>query len=316
MKKLIRYFNQNRKKILLILLIIVFLIILVRVLNYIVKTNIQEENNNISNTNTNRDTSIPSEAIISGEEIPEEEAREDKEIIDNFVNACNDKLYTNAYSMLSKECQDNVFNNNIDYFKNNYVDVVFETSKTYKLEGWLNKENMTYKITYINDNILATGSMENGLNYTDYITIDGKDEKINIFGFIDEVDSDITKTQNNITIQIVSIETYMNEVIYNILVSNNNEKTILLSDYSDNKQICLVDSNDIEYISYLNEIPQNNLIFEPGVKKEVSIKFSKSYSSSSKIEKMLFKNIYLDYEAYVNNEDTDNIEKIQFEINI
>lgn len=316
MKKLIRYFNQNRKKILLILLIIVFLIILVRVLNYIVKTNIQEENNNISNTNTNRDTSIPGEAIISGEEIPEEEAREDKEIINNFVQACNEKLYEDAYSMLSTECQNNVFNNNIEYFENNYVNVVFETNKTYKLEGWLNKENMTYKITYINDNILATGSMEDGLNYTDYITIDKNNEKINIFGFIDEVKSDITKTRNNITIQIVSIETYMNEVIYNILVSNNNETTILLSDYSDNKQVCLVDSNDIEYISYLNEIPQNNFIFEPGVKKEVSIKFSKSYSSSAKIEKMLFKNVYLDYESYANNGNTDEIEKIQFEIDI
>ena len=57
MRKLIKYFNQNRKKILLIVLIIVFLIILVRVLNYIVRTNIQEERNNISNVQINKDIS-------------------------------------------------------------------------------------------------------------------------------------------------------------------------------------------------------------------------------------------------------------------
>ena len=72
MRKLIRYFNQNRTKILLIVFIIVFLIIFVRVLNNIIKRNLQEENNNISNIQIDKDTSIPDEVIISGEEISEE----------------------------------------------------------------------------------------------------------------------------------------------------------------------------------------------------------------------------------------------------
>lgn len=315
MRKLIKYFNQNRKKILLIVLIIVFLIILVRVLSYSIKINEQEKNNSISNNDSNKDTSIPVETIISGEEIPEEDAIENKDIIDKFVKACNNKQYTEAYDMLSNKCKNNVFNDTIENFINNYVQIIFEPSKTYKLEGWLSKENLTYKITYINDDILATGGKYEGLNYTDYITID-REQKLNIFSFIGETDLNIVESKNNITMQIVSMETYMNEVIYNILVSNNNEETILLSNYDDNKQICLIDSNDIEYIAYLNEIPQNNLIFESGVKKQISIKFSKSYSSNSKIEKMLFKNIYLNYEEYIKNGDNDNIEKIQFKIDI
>ena len=315
MRKLIKYFNQNRKKILLIVLIIVFLIILVRVLSYSIKINEQEKNNSISNNDSNKDTSIPVETIISGEEIPEEDAIENKDIIDKFVKACNNKQYTEAYDMLSNKCKNNVFNDTIENFINNYVQIIFEPSKTYKLEGWLSKENLTYKITYINDDILATGGKYEGPNYTDYITID-REQKLNIFSFIGETDLNIVESKNNITMQIVSMETYMNEVIYNILVSNNNEETILLSNYDDNKQICLIDSNDIEYIAYLNEIPQNNLIFESGVKKQISIKFSKSYSSNSKIEKMLFKNIYLNYEEYIKNGDNDNIEKIQFKIDI
>ena len=87
MRKLIRYFNQNRTKILLIVSIIVFLIIFVRVLNYIIKTNIQEERNNVSNSYSEgyRDTTLPEETIISGDEISKEDAEEDRNIIESFV---------------------------------------------------------------------------------------------------------------------------------------------------------------------------------------------------------------------------------------
>ena len=103
MRKLIRYFNQNRTKILLIVFIIVFLIIFVRVLNNIIKRNLQEENNNISNIQIDKDTSIPDEVIISGEEISEEKAIEDKQIIEGFVQACNNKDYSKAYNMLTDD---------------------------------------------------------------------------------------------------------------------------------------------------------------------------------------------------------------------
>lgn len=316
MSKLIRYFNQNRKKILLIVLIIVLLIILTRVLNYFARVNAQEENNRLFSQNIDRDTSIPSEAIISGTEITEEEAKEDKQVIDIFVQACNEKRFEDAYNQLTEGCKNNIFNGDINNFINNYGNIIFSTNKTYSLEGWLKRDNMTYKITYLEDNILETGGITEGLNYTDYITIVEENSSLSIGGFIEENVINAEKNDNNIEIKINSEKIYMNYVIYNISVKNNTDKEILLSDNSDNKQICLVDSNNNEIISYLNEIPQYNLVLSPGTQRTFDVKFNKNYSSGVRIREIRFKNIYLDYNAYSNNSNDENLQKIQYDIEI
>lgn len=319
MRKLIKYFNQNRKKILLIILIIVFLIIFVRVLSYSIKINEQEKNNNISNTDINKDTSIPDEAIISGSEISEGKATEDKNIIESFIEACNNKDYTTAYNMLTDECKNIVFSGTMDGFVRNYCDLIFQTSKTYRLEGWLDKiEGTTYRVTYLEDNILATGGITEGLNYTDYITITNEngESKLSIYNFVNSQTLSKKETINDIEIQLDREDKYMDYVIYTVTVTNRTSNTILLSDNSDNKQICLVDSNDSEYISYLNEIPQFNLIINKGEQRKFTIKFNKGHNSSTNSRYIRFKNIYLDYNAYINNPNDENLQKIQMNIKL
>ena len=319
MRKLIRYFNQNRTKILLIVFIIVFLIIFVRVLNNIIKRNLQEENNNISNIQVNKDTSIPDEVIISGEEISEEKAVEDKKIIEGFVQACNNKDYSKAYNMLTDDCKNIVFNGTMDSFVRNYCNSIFKTSKTYKLEGWLNKtDGMTYKMTYLEDNILATGGISDGLNYTDYITImkENGENKLSIYSFINSYNTEKIESKNNIEVKINRKDVYMDYVVYAFDITNNSENAILLSDNSDNKQICLVDEHNSEYISYLNEIPQFNLVINKGEQKQFAIRFAKGYSSSTNSRYIKFKNIYLDYNSYVNNPNDENLQKIEMNIRL
>ena len=109
---------------------------------------------------------------------------------------------------------------------------------------------------------------------------------------------------------------YMDYVVYSFTITNNSENTILLSDNSDNKQICLVDEHDSEYISYLNEIPQFNLIINRGEQKKFTIRFAKGYNSSTSDRYIRFKNIYLDYNAYINNPNDENLQKIQMDIKI
>ena len=233
MRKLIRYFNQNRTKILLIVSIIVFLIIFVRVLNYIIKTNIQEERNNVSNSYSEgyRDTTLPEETIISGDEISKEDAEEDKNIIESFVKACNSKDYAIAYNMLTDDCKNIVFSGTMDSFVKNYCDLIFQTSKTYQLEGWISKaEGQTYKVTYLEDNILATGGISEGLNYTDYITItrENGEDKLSIYNFINSYDTEKTENENNVEIKVTRQDIYMDYVVYSFTITNNSENTIII----------------------------------------------------------------------------------------
>lgn len=315
MRKIIEYFNKNRKKILLIFLAIVLFILFTRILNLIIKNNTIEEWK--SATNTLKDTTLPTETIISDTEITIEEAKSNKQTIANFVKYCNEKQYESAFSMLSNKCKINVFSGNIDNFINNYCDKIFNTGKTYQLEAWYEKDDkITYKITYIEDNILATGGANLGeLNYVDYVTVIGTNT-LNIGGFVEE--SILSRHENvqNIDIQINSIKTFTSYTIYNFKIKNNTDRPILLSDYSDSKQICLTSEYDSENIAYLNEIPISNLIINSGEERVLDIKFDKVYGSGAKTRFIEFKKIYLDYNAYRVNPNGENLETINAKIKL
>lgn len=316
MRKIIEYFNKNRKKILLIFLAIVLFIIVTRILNVIIKDNTIEEGKNTANTL--KDTTLPTETIISDTEISVERAKDNKQIIENFVQACNNKQYESAFAMISNECKLNVFSGNISNFINNYCNKVFSTSKTYKLEAWFeNDDNITYKINYLEDNILATGGANlNELNYMDYITIVYKSNLLNIGEFVDETNISRKTSIKDIEVQVNKKKTFINYAIYNFKIKNNTDKTILLSDYSDSKQICLLSEYDSENISYLNEVPITNLIINSGEEKVIDIKFDKGYGSGAKTDKIKFKNIYLDYNEYKQNPNDENLEKVEIEIKL
>lgn len=318
MKRLIEYFNKNRKKVLLIILAIVLIIIVSRILNMIIKDNTTEQSKNTVDTII--DTTMPTETIISDTEITMEQAEANKEVVETFVSYCNNKEYENAFNLLTNECKLNVFSGNIDNFINNYCNKIFETSKTYNLEAWYDyDEDITYKITYLENNILETGGANiDDLNYVDYITVINKynTKLLNISEFVRETSISKHVSKQNIDIQVNKMQIFVNYVIYSFKVKNNTDRPILLSDYSDSKQICLVSEYNSENISYLNELPITSLIINAGEEKVINIKFDKVYGSGAKTDSIKFKNIYLDYNSYRNNSNDESLEKIEVEIKL
>ena len=133
MTRFIRYFSQNRIRIIITILIVVFIIIIIQVVNYILKQSRTEYQP--SNSITIEDTSIPSESVITGEKLPEETTNTNIETIQQFVDYCNNKQYENAYNLLSQDCKDELYNT-LDTFINNYCNNIFTTNITYNLELW------------------------------------------------------------------------------------------------------------------------------------------------------------------------------------
>ena len=122
MNRFIRYFNQNTKSILKVIGIIVFIIIIIQLLNSMAKVSVEEQrkqaiNNEIASTNQN--TSSYSKSIISDQEIEEDTYKEHSNIIENFINYCNNGDVQNAYNLLSNDCKEEMFPT-LEYFKNNY----------------------------------------------------------------------------------------------------------------------------------------------------------------------------------------------------
>ena len=315
MNRFIRYFNQNRVKIIIAILIVAFIIILIQAINHILKQSQTEEELTES---VIQDSSRPVQSVITGEELTEETTDNNLNVIGQFVGFCNNQEYENAYNLLSQDCKDAVYST-LNSFVTDYCNKVFTTNMSYNLELWYNASNAyTYRILYFENNILSTGNINPTNNIEDFITVTESEDgyKLNINNFIER--ETINKSQNiegtEITITINDRYIYRSYERYTITVRNNTDKTILLSEGTNGNDICLVDSNEVEYDSIINEVSLANLELTPGVERTLDIRFYKMYNLYRTINSISFKNIILDKNTF--EQDAENTQRLNINIDI
>ncbi len=305
MNKLVRYWNQNRGKIIMTLAIIAFIIILLQAVKEILN-NQEDERELISRVEHTK----PIQSVITGQVISEETTDENMAIVKQFVEYCNNKKHKEAFAMLTEDCK-NEFENDTNNFLKDFYNNVFSVERTYKLELMYKNGNMyTYKITYYEDNLLATGGSELNKNVEDYITVfkDDNESKVSINGFITKEEINKSQKIGDIEVIINSKKVYRTYETYNITIKNYSGKTILINNCEEPDDICLVGEKGEEYGSFINEIPVELLSLANGYQKNLDIKFSKALNLYRTIEKIKFKNIILDYDAYSQNKETEKID--------
>ena len=296
MEKLVRFWNQNRKDIIKIIAIIAFIIIIIITVNILLENN-RSDNQEIEE-NENRQ---PNQSVITGIEVPTETTQENVNIIEQFIDYCNSQDIENAYDLLSSSCKEE-YNNDINVFMQNYYNQIFQTSKTYSMELWLNEiDSYTYQIKYYEDNLLATGGTAVNSNLEDYITVikENGENKININGLIRSQTVNQTASNSNIEITIHSRTIYKNYESYNISIKNNTSNNMTISDGSNSNDISLLDENNIAYGSFINEIPINLLSLQPGQQINIDLRFNKIYDTYRNIEQMQFTNLNIENQGVI-----------------
>lgn len=314
MRWLIRYWNQNRKQIIITVAIIAFIIIIIQLTNSFLKGRERE-----IDKQKNADPYKPTQSVITGEIVSPEITDRNTEILDQFVKYCNNKEYERAFEILSDNCKEVVFNNSIDYFKRNYCDQIFNTAKTYSIDLWVNNGNLyTYQVKYYEDNLLATGGVNISNNIEDYITItqQNNEDRLNINGFINKEEINKSNREDNVEISINSKIIYKNYETYDITIKNYTRNTILINNGQESQKICLLDNNKVEYMSFIHEIPEERLTLKSAYKKDIQIRFNKIYDLNRNIEKVRFQDIILNYEDYVRNQTKENLEVTTIDVKI
>lgn len=293
-----RYYNQNRKKIWGIVIIIAFALLIFYLVNYIAKK-IDEEDISNNNTNifndvnysTNTSKVTTNQSVVTGEGVSGNQLRTATSTIDQFVSYCNEKNLQGAYDLLTDECKEQMYNS-VDVFEQAYYKDVFEgEQKTCTIENWIGN---TYRVRLI-DNLLATGKSNNGYAKQDYITVNKVNDgyKLNINNYIGYKELGKTTTQDGITIEIVSKNTFMDYEEYKVKVTNSTDKLIKLDGGSDVRSLYLEDSNGTTYSYYNHELTDPMLTIESGHTNELTIKFYSSYTSNKKIENIVFSDIII-----------------------
>lgn len=305
MHKLRKYYQDNKEKIWKVILIVALIIAILQVLNYITKKKnenlLNTSKNNADNNILNNSTFVSNTSSVTGKTISDTEIKKAENIINEFVNYCNEKELEKAYNLLSNKCKEKLYST-LEEFTNNYYSNIFKTEKIITIENW---HGDTYKVRYIDD-LLSKGENNLGEEKQDYITIvyENEEEKININSYIENTKINKSNDSNNILVSVISKDIFMDYEIYDIEITNNSPNTIMLDPLTSTKTIFLKDNNDIKYVSYSHELRESDLKIKSGVTRKIQIKFTNSYSSSTDIKSLNFTKVILDYK-----ESGENIEK-------
>ena len=304
MHKILSFYNSNRRVIWIAILAIAFTIILLQTLNNDAKKrnseiNTNDEINSSSNTTiypNNQEDSLSSN--YNSEKIQDEKLK----LISAFLEKCNNGKIEEAYDLLSTDCKEEMFPV-LEKFKNDYTDLVFNTVKTYDIKLRMSGKYSIYKIS-IYENALAVGVVNNNAIDSYYTVVEeNNDYKININNFIAKEELNTENSNDYVRINVISRKIYIDYEEYEIKITNNTQKTILMDGYRKNNSMYLQDSVGGKKTAYTNEIPERLLIINPLLSITRTIKFNKSYTEKISSKGITFEDIILDYDEYKKQEN-------------
>ncbi len=293
---LIRYYHQNRKKIWRIIIIIFSAFILLQLINTIYSKNLQKKAINpdnrqeIETNNTDITHLTTNQSVVTGQKVANEELESATTTINKFITYCNQKELQKAYDLLTEECKTQTYHT-LEIFEQAYYSDIFNgESKNCSIENWINN---TYKVE-IKEDILVTGK-NNNYAKQDYITVKKeKDEyKLNINSYIGKTELNETTQKDNIRMEVLNKNTYMEYEEYTIKVTNDTEHLMLLDGRTNVKTLYLQDSKGNRYDSYTQQLTEPMLTISAGETKEVTIRFYSAYQSTKRIEYVVFSDIIL-----------------------
>ncbi|MCR5147266.1 MAG: hypothetical protein K6B70_08040 [Clostridia bacterium] len=278
--KLVRYSQKHRKKI--IVLFLIFWLII-----FIINTILKMQPEQLPAPST---TYTPHVSVLDSEKaVPEKLQQPIENIIDKYMNYCNNKEYEKAYETISKECREKNYPT-LEAFKK-YVDHVFEgKKKIYNIQSYSIVDNKYIYQVRILDDILANGSTDGYYYYEEkFVMINDNGElKLSIAEYIGEEQLNKVAEDNNMKVEITNVSRDYETETYTIKVTNKTDKYIVIADNSNMDEI-LLDLGD------QTRRPTNtNMVFFfvlPNSITTQTFTFNKFYDNGIKAKKIMFGNV-------------------------
>lgn len=266
--KIYQFFKRHKNKIV-IFLIIIGIIYLIN--QYLKHYDFQA----IPSTTYNPDTPI---MVTEGEEVPSNLKEPIYALIEEYFDACNEKDYEKAYSLLTEDCKKDLFPE-LDDFEV-YVDQMFNDKKVYTVQNYYNEaDKYVYRLRIFED-ILATGlTGEEELGYrTEVITMHNTEDgmKLSVNGYIERKEMEFAVYEDdNVRITVESLKKEYEKETYTVKVYNKTEYQLVLLDHNmDKDQITLQLNAEVRI---LKNNTNNDIIISPGETEEFELEFTKYY---------------------------------------
>lgn len=299
MYKIFRYYNQNKLKVWIGILLIIFLLILIKTLNANIKNN-DSKNNDKETTSNVVSYRNQSKSMVDGGSVSETYSEDLGKFINQFFSYCIEHNPHNAYTMLSNDTKQELYQTE-ELFVKNYYQSRFNGNKDFSFQSWSSVDNMYIYQVKIFDNMLATGqSSENYIE--EYVTISNEDGeyKLNINSYLGRKNINKKSEDKNLSVEVIRVDRYLDYEIYTLSVQNKKETDMILDTRRKTSSCYVKDDRDNKFEALLYENKEEELVFSPNEKKTIRIKFSDSNRKNLKIKSINFTDI-VESNEYIKN---------------
>ena len=300
---IVRFYNKNRKTIWLMIFVILFVLFIINVLdNFYAERSRRSNNSTSQQLNGTKNYEDESEAMVQGQITSEKKKQKFGELIDEFLEYCNNNQVDKAYGLLSNNCREKLYPTQ-DSFYNGYYSRIFNAKKTYEFQLWSAIDKTYVYLVKIFDDMLSTGIANTQDYIQEYISVVEEEGqyKLNIDGLVKTIDYNESESKDGVDIQVVDCDEYMDYSIYHLKVKNDTDKNILLNPIDSEDTINVKDNEQIEFDAVLMEQLEEDFLVERNTTKEIDVKFLRAYSTQTEARMLNFLNIIKDYDLYNQN---------------
>lgn len=275
--KFIRFFRKNK----IIIFIIICAIVIIMIINKFLK--------NYEAPVKPQTTYEPHTSVMDSDSVPTKQANEIEKMIEEYVNYCNEADFASAFNMLSDQCKEIEFDNNLTIYMS-YVYTKMPTPKKYSIQNYSNDgDTYIYQIRYTDD-ILATGLTNSEYQYTEEKMIFKKTKngiEMSVGNFVEYSDIKNIFENDYIKIDLKNVTKYYSVEKYQIKFSNRSNYTVVIADDQEENEVILkLNAGD-----FRNRNEETNIVLKPGQSQTVNIGFSKFYDNNNDASNIIFDSI-------------------------
>lgn len=262
-----------------------------------------------ANTTYEAHTSI----INSSSSVPKSMQSNIEEMIEEYIGYCNEGNYQKAYNMLSADCKNYGFNNDVEKFMS-HVLIKMPTPKKYSIQNYSNtkydgKNIYVYEIKYIDD-ILATGLTNTEYAFTSEKMAFYKDDNdilMTVGEYIYHTDVKSISENEYFKIDVIDKVVNYDSEVYEVKLTNRSNYTVVVADGIETEEVALVLPNETR-----NRTDITDIVLGPQQNQTYKFKFTKYVDDNDKSQSLLFSSIRV-MEQYSGTDEVPT-ETIQSEI--
>lgn len=292
--KIRNFFKKHKTKIFFI--IIVWVVILA--INYLLG---HKKEVPVLNT-----TYTPHDVLLKSDyDVPEKLQNPIEDLIDDYINKCNNKKFPEAFALLTEDCKKNVFEDSEEKFTE-YASAIFKTKKRYSIQNYSNYGGKYIYNLKIIDDIIKTGlTGQEYAYYEEKIAIKENGDKLQLCvnDYMDYEELKKVAEDDNIKIRVENRIKYYNYEIYTVRITNKTEKDLVLYDSLAGNELYLEIGNENRMPSKVSStialIPEETRTFQ--------ITFSKYYDEQTEDDSINFNKIRI-MDNYTGEEQSEEEE--------